>query len=182
MTTAAVSRRYAAALFDVVGKTGQTDRALSDLNAVRSLVAGHDELRKVLENPAIPHARKKAMFEALLSRLGGVCPEVGRLIGLMADRDRLSLIDGVAAAFQTRVNEARKIMPAEVVTVEPLDEISRSAIAGALKRATGNDVRISERLDPALVGGVVARVGSLVFDGSVTRQLERLRQRLTTGA
>jgi len=182
MTTAAVSRRYAAALFEVVDKSGQTDRALTDLKALRGLVADHDELRKVFENPAIPHARKKAMLEALLARLGGVCPEVGRLLGLMADRDRLSLIGGVATSFEARVNEARKIMPAEVVTAEPLDDASRLAIAGALKRATGNDVRMSERVDPALVGGVVARIGSMVFDGSVTRQLERLRERLTTGA
>jgi len=182
MTMAAVSRRYGAALFDVVDRAGHTDRALTDLRTLRSLVADHDDLRKVFENPAIPHARKKAVLDALLARLGGVSPEVGRLLGLMADRDRLSLIGGVATAFETRVNEARKIMPAEVVTAEPLDEAGRSAIAGALKRATGNDVRISERIDPALVGGVVARVGSLVFDGSVTRQLERLRQRLTMGA
>jgi len=182
MTTGAVSRRYAAALFDVVDTSGQTSRALGDLQSFSGLVSGHDELCKVFESPAIPHARKKAVLEALIARLGTVSPEVTRLLGLMADRDRLSLISAVTAAFEARVNEARRIMPAEVVTAEPLDDASRSAIAGALKKATGNDVRISERVDPALVGGVVARVGSLVFDGSVTRQLERMRQRLTAGA
>lgn len=182
MTTGAVSRRYAAALFDVVKKSGQTDRALADLGTIAGLVDAHDELRKVFENPAIAHSRKKAVLDAIVGRVGPITPEVDRLLGLMADRDRLSLIGAVAAAFETRVNESRHIVPAELTTAEPLDETSREAIAEALKRATGNDVRITERVDPTVVGGVVARVGSLVFDGSVTRQLERLRQRLMTQA
>lgn len=181
MTAGAVSRRYAAALFDVVQKSGHTDRALVDLRMVAGLIGAHDELRKVFENPAIAHARKKAVLNAIIGRVGPVATEVERLLGLMADRDRLSLIGAVATAFETRVNESRRIVPAEVTTAEPLDEASRSAIAEALRRATGNDVRITERVDPAVVGGVVARVGSLVFDGSVTRQLERLRQRLAAG-
>lgn len=182
MTGSALARRYAAALFDVVERNGQTGRALADVTGIRDLVIGHPHLRKVLETPAIPVARKRAVLDAIVASVGGVCEEVSRLLGLLAERDRLSMLGDVATTFEVRVNEARRIMPAEVVSAVPLQPADRSAIEGALGRATGNDIRLTERVDPSLVGGIVARVGSLVFDGSVTRQLERLRQRLLTGA
>jgi F-type H+-transporting ATPase subunit delta len=75
--------------------------------------------------------------------------------------------------------ELRRVVPAEVVTAMPLDATARDAIASALGRATGAQVTLTERVDPEIVGGLVARVGSLVFDGSLTRQVERLRERLT---
>jgi len=181
MTTGAVARRYAAALFDVVEASGRTDHALADLAGMRQLVDEHAELRKVFETPAIPAGRKKALVDALVARAGGMTPEVTRLLGLMAERDRLPVLAAVAAAFEARVNEARRIVPAEVVTAAPLETTHRASIRRALAQATGSDVRLTERVDPSLVGGLVARVGSLVFDGSVTRQVERLRQRLLTG-
>ncbi len=182
MTSGALARRYAAALFDVTEKTGGTAQAFADLQALRDVIAGHDELRKVLSSPAIPAVRKRAIVTALAARAGMASPEVARLVELMAERGRLWLVGEVTSAFEGRVNELRKVMPAEVTSAQPLDETSRAAIAGALKRATGSDVRITERVDPSLVGGIVARVGSLVFDGSVIRQMERLRQRLLSGA
>jgi F-type H+-transporting ATPase subunit delta len=181
VTAGSVARRYAAALFDVAEKSGATDRALADVRALRDLVEGHEELRKVFASPAIPASRKKAVLDAIVARAGLASVEVVRLAELLAGRDRLALVGAVASAFEARVNEARKIVPAEVVTAEPLDATSRTAIASALGRATGNEVRLTERVDPSLVGGLVARVGSLVFDGSITRQMERLRQRLLTG-
>jgi F-type H+-transporting ATPase subunit delta len=180
--SAALARRYATSLFAVVQQTGRADQAVTDLVALRDLVSSHDELRRVFEAPSIPPARKKAVLEAIVARGGLASVEVARLLGWMAERDRLAMIPAVTEAFEARVNEARRIMPAEIVTAAPLDEVNRTALSGALERATGNEVRLSERVDPSLVGGVVARVGSLVFDGSVVRQIERLRERLLSGA
>jgi F-type H+-transporting ATPase subunit delta len=177
MTAAAAARRYASALFDVVQQTGQVDAALRDLSGLRDLIASHELLRKVFDTPAVPASRKRAMIDALLAA-GGAGEEVRRLLQMMADRDRLALVPEVARAFAARVMVARRQMAAEVVTAAPLADTHRDALAGALKRATGNDVTLSERVDPSIVGGLVARVGSLVFDGSVTRQLERMRLRL----
>ncbi|HUF46712.1 MAG TPA: ATP synthase F1 subunit delta [Vicinamibacterales bacterium] len=178
----ALARRYAAALFDVVQRTGKADEAVRDLLALRDLVAAHDELRRAFEARGVPAAQKKKVLEAVVAQVGLASVEVARLLGLMAERDRLAMIPAVAAAFEARVNQARRIMPADIVTAAPLDEVNRTAIAGALERATGNEVRLRERVDGSLVGGVVARVGSIVFDGSVARQIERLRERLLTGA
>jgi F-type H+-transporting ATPase subunit delta len=145
-------------------------------------VPAPDDLRRVFDTPTVPPAKKKAVLDAILARLGDVTPEVRRLLGLLGDRDRLGMIGDLAAAFATRVNEARREAPAEVVSAMPLDAADRSALSTALERATGHRVRLTERVDPALVGGLVARVGSRVFDGSVARQIERLRERLRSGA
>jgi F-type H+-transporting ATPase subunit delta len=88
------------------------------------------------------------------------------------------LLPGVTAAFDERVRQERHLLQAEVVTAVPLPDAQRTALAGALRRAAGSDLTITEKVDPSIIGGVIARVGSLVFDGSVTRQLERMKQRL----
>jgi F-type H+-transporting ATPase subunit delta len=175
------ARRYAHALFDVV-PADRADRVAADLQAFAAIVAGHDELRRVLETPTVPPQRKRVLVEALVDAGGGVADEVRRLLGLLADRDRLALVPAVAEVFATRVMESQRVVAAEVVTAAPLGVDARSQIAGALGRVTGREIRMEERVDPEIVGGLVARVGSIVFDGSVTRHLQRLRARLLAGA
>jgi F-type H+-transporting ATPase subunit delta len=178
VTPRAAAHRYANALFDVTRENGQTDRAGRDLQAFSDLVAGNEGLRRVFGAPAVAPQKKVAIVARVLDVAGDVCPEVGRLLTLLAGRDRLALLPEVADAFAARVLEAKRIASADVVTAVPLDDARRAALAAALGRAVGRDVTIRERLDPSIIGGVVARVGSVVFDGSVVRQLERLRQHL----
>lgn len=182
MTLRGIDRRYANALFDVVSRGGDLSKARADLDDMAAVVAGHDELRRVLESPAVPAPKKRAVMSAVLDAAPGVMPEIRRTLLLMADNDRLALLGPVAARFGERVNLASKILPAEVTTAVPLAGESRAALAAALGRATGSAVTITERVDPGILGGVVARVGSLVFDGSVTHQLEKMRQKLLAEA
>lgn len=175
MTSRAVARRYAAAMFDVVRQDGDIDRAAHELNAIKYAIASHDQLRKVIEAPTVPMATKRAILDAVAS---GASPQVSRLLGLLADRDRLAMVSDVADAFGERVMKAKRIVPAEVVTAVPLGEASRAALTAALGRAAGADVTMTERVDPSIVGGVIAKVGSVVFDGSVTTQIARMKQKL----
>ena len=182
MTPRTIAKRYAAALFDIAQKAGSEERAERELADVAALIAEHDQLRNVLETPAVPPLVKKALVREILVRAGAtnLGAETQRLLAILGDRDRLMLLPDVARAFTDRVLQAKRIVPAEVVTAVPLADGSRAAIAEALKRATGSVVRLTTRVDPAIIGGVVARVGSVLFDGSITRQLERLGQRLRT--
>lgn len=177
MTLQAVARRYAGALFDVVSKNGELDSAYTGLSAFAELVNQSPELARAFASPAVPFAKKRAVAETLATQLG-VSGEVMRLLGVMGDRDRLSLVGEVATAFEARVMQARHVMQAEVTTAVPLSAETTASLAAALGRATGGTVKIDARVDPAIVGGVVARVGSMVFDGSVTRQLEMLKTQL----
>ena len=180
MSDRSVARRYAAALFEVARKAGHTDRAGEELLALVGIIEGHDELRRVLESPAIPAPVKKEIISSLLKASGGVSEEISRLVLMLAERDRLGVLNQIQTVYAARLLEEKKIVPAEVVTASPLSDENRAALTRALGSATGSEVRLTERVDPAIVGGVIARVGSLVFDGSVTRQLERLRQKLAT--
>src|SRR6185312_9724678 len=99
MTPRAIARRYAAALFDVARQHGEVDGIGHDLAAIRSLISGHPELRQVLDSAAVPAPKKRAVVEALLSAAGTVRPEVRRLLTMLADRDRLVLINELTDAY-----------------------------------------------------------------------------------
>lgn len=182
MTVQAVARRYAGALFDVVQKTGDSDRAARDLAAVRALVASHADLARVLETPAVPAAKKRALVDGLLAAGLDVSAPVARLLQMLADRDRLGALTAVETAFNERVMRARHVQTGEVVSAVPLGEPRLKALADALGKASGSQVTLTERVDPSIIGGFVARVGSVVFDGSVSHQLQRMRGRLLQDA
>jgi F-type H+-transporting ATPase subunit delta len=178
MTPHALARRYAGALFDVARKSGTLEAAGRDLSAMRDLVSGHDQLRKVFEAPVLPPQKKRAILEAILAACGPLAPDVRRLLLLLADRDRLVLLPQIVDVFVERANTVRRVMSADVVTALPLGDGHRAEVALALSRASGCDVTVHDRVDPSIIGGIIARVGSVVYDGSITRQLERMRQRL----
>lgn len=182
MSARSAARRYAAVLFEVVNKTGDVGRAERDLNAFVDLVNGHALLKQVLSSPALPAARKHAILEAIFAQAGDVTVEVQRLLLMLADRDRLTMLADVAAAYTARVMEHRKVVDAEIVTAHPLPEGRRDLLAKALSDASGASVQLKESINPEIVGGLVARVGSVVFDASLTRQLEKMRQRLLAQA
>ena len=177
MTLQALARRYAGALFDVARKSGGLEAAARDLSAIADLVAGHAELRRVFEAP-LPPAKKRAVLEAVLAAAGPGSPEVRRLLLLLAERDRLGLVPQIAAVFAEREMAVRRVLSADVVTAVPLGDARRAAVARALSRASGCDVTVHDRVDPSIIGGIIARVGSVVYDASLTRQLEKMRQRL----
>jgi F-type H+-transporting ATPase subunit delta len=175
-----IARRYAAALFDVVQKAGQADRAGDELKSIAQLIEGHSELSRVLAAPSVPPHIKKQILSEVLKAAGSTSPEVTRLVLMLADRARLSALAELQSAYAERLLTEKKIVPAQVVTAAPLSDASRAALKKALGAATGQDVTMTERVDPSIVGGVVARVGSVVFDGSVASQLDKLRQKLAT--
>ncbi len=179
MTAQSAVRRYAAALFELVSKKGDVDRAARDLQGVSDLVATSAELRQALTAIAVPADKKAAVVSKVLEAAGGVTPEVAKAIQLLTEHNRLALLADLATAFGDRVRDAKGVLPAEVVTAVPLEDGKRAALQSAIANASGKNVTLSARVDPAIMGGVIARVGSVVFDGSVTRQLERLKQRLT---
>jgi F-type H+-transporting ATPase subunit delta len=178
MTSRAVARQYALALFDVAQKGRQIDRIGRELSDFATLVASHEELARVFANAAVPPAQKRAIVDGLVRSWPGFSPEVRRLLEMLADRDRLMYLDAMTAAFTEKAMEASGVVRAELVTAGPIDAQARAEIARALGRALGRDVTMSERVDSAIVGGFVAKVGSVVFDGSIARHLERIREKL----
>jgi F-type H+-transporting ATPase subunit delta len=178
----AVARRYAGALFDVTEQRGTSVQAQASLSGVRAVIAEHPDLKHVLGSAAVTARQKRAILDAELAKLPPLNQEVARLLTALADRDRLGLIDLVGTQFDDRILDKSRVVNADVVTAVPLGAGQEAALAAALGRAVDRVVRIHARVDSSIVGGVIARVGSLVFDGSVTRQLEKMKTRLAIEA
>ena len=181
MTSKAAALRYARALFDVALKeSSPLEQIEAELAGFVDLFRQHPTLEKVLLNPAVPVTRKSAAVGELLASLG-VHPVLGKLLMLLAGRDRLSVLPDLLAAFRDRLMDHQQVVRAEVTTATPLSADGARDIERHLARLTGKTVRLSARVDPAIIGGVVARIGSTVYDGSVTHQLEKIRMRLAQG-
>lgn len=183
MTSRAAATRYARALFDVVrhesgGRQADLEKVQQELSEFAQLVTSHESLARVLVHPAIPAARKRAVVETLLGRAPGLSPVLSRLLLLLAERDRLVLLPDVADAYRTRLMDHLHVVRAEVTTAIPLPPDRVQALREGLARATGREVQLGTRIDASIIGGAVARIGSTVYDGSVTTQLERLKQKL----
>jgi F-type H+-transporting ATPase subunit delta len=176
-----VARQYALALFTVAARAKSEQSVGRELDAFAELVDSHDELRAALSSGAIPRADKRALVTALAGRVG-LSGEVARLVELLADNGRLPLLADIAREYRRRAMEADGRVTAELVTALPIDDARRDALAAALGQATGRQVEVTGRVDPAMIGGAVARVGSVVYDGSVASQLERMRRGLVADA
>ena len=178
MSTRASAARYAKALFDVAVAESTPEQVEKELVAFSDLVRTHADLRQVFESPAIPAARKAAVVAQLLDRQQPSGP-VRKLLLLLADRDRLELLADLVAVFHERVMEHLKVVQAEVTTAAPLPADQAAQLQQRLGSMIGRTVTLTTRVDPALIGGMVTRIGSTVYDGSVATQLAALRQRLT---
>ena len=177
MSTRASAARYARALLDAVAKTGNPEQVEQDLTAFDALVTQTPELQKAFSNPAIPVTAKRGIVEKLLAK-GGISGLAAKVLLLLAERDRLADVGDFAAAYRERLMEFRRIVRAEVTTAEPLGPERLAEMEKRLAAATGRRVTMTTRVDPALIGGAVARVGSVVYDSSIATQLERIRERL----
>jgi F-type H+-transporting ATPase subunit delta len=107
-----------------------------------------------------------------------VLPIVAKLLALLAERDRLIVLPDLVKSYRERLFDYRRIVRAEVTTAAPLESSKTTIIEQQLAHATGRTVLLQTRVDPAIIGGLVAKVGSTVYDASITRQLERMKQRL----
>ena len=179
MTNKTAAIRYARALLDVaVKEQANLEQIENELSQFADLFKQYPLLEKVLLNPAVPVPRKRAAVADLLAQ-AKFTPIVTKLLTLLADRDRLVLIPDLLASYRDRLLDHRGVVRAEVTTASTLDPGRADAIRQGLAALTGRTVQLATKIDPAIVGGLIARIGSTVYDGSVTRQLEKMKDRLT---
>ncbi len=177
MTIDAAVQRQARALVDVAERRGDSDRIDAELSAIAQAMTSDPGIARLLGPSALPPGRKIEALRALALK-AGLSDEVTKLLVLLAERDQLDTIPALASAFHARLMEKRNIVSAEITTAVPLPAEAADAIARRLGEVTGKRITLSARIDPSIIGGVVARVGSVVYDGSVTGQLARMRQKL----
>jgi len=178
----AISTRYAQALADAVfaaGSGADPQKISAELHTFNEIVKQSPELRKVLLSPAIANGRKRGVVE----RLGASIPVsrfVRNLLFVLIDRRRADLLQEIAPAFDEAVDERLGLVRAEVTSATALSDTQRRDVENALSEVAHRRVRCEFRVDDTLIGGIVARIGSTVYDGSVRSQLEAMRQSLVS--
>lgn len=178
MQNLSIARRYARALLDVALEGGAPDRIAEQLEGLSGLTKENADLRDVLSNPAYSRAQRGAVVDGLLKLSGKVDPAVQNLLGLLLDRHRVGFLPDIARIFREMADTRAGRVRGRVTSATPLDAAALANIEQALEKIVQRDVVLETRVDPSLLGGVSAQVGSMVYDGSLRAQLESLRQQL----
>jgi F-type H+-transporting ATPase subunit delta len=178
MVTGSLARRYAKAVMDL-GEAGKNlDKMSSDLDSLAKAMKDSDELQTVLTNPAIRRADRRRVIDGLLERIGAQ-PLTKNLIYLLLDSERLSSVPAIAREVAAMIQAKSGRISAEITSATALDASQVHQITVALEKLSGKKVDVSKREDPELLGGVVAKVGDVVYDGSLRTQLRSIRDELT---
>lgn len=172
-----VARRYARALFGIGLDAGKFEALGEELDGLAGLWRESDELRQALENPVFGAAEKRAVLESILPKVAPT-PEVQRFVLLLLERRRITLLPAIARAYRDLTDVHVGRVRAEVTSAEELPAATLDRVRRSLEQRTGKKVIVTPRVDRDLIGGIVARVGDLVLDGSVRTQLDDLRTRL----
>ena len=169
---------YARAFADVaVGSKLDFQRVLAELHAIDALLRESIQLRRVMENPSIPGDRKRAVLDGVAQKMG-VTRQVRNFIAVVTDHRRLPLLAEILKELEQVLNDRMGIADAEVVSARELSEDEAKLLESEIAKLTGKHVRARYRKDASLLGGALVRVGSTVYDGSVSEQLERIREQL----
>ncbi|HEY3522411.1 MAG TPA: ATP synthase F1 subunit delta [Candidatus Limnocylindrales bacterium] len=173
------ARRYAEAAFDLAHADGDLDGWAEDLRRVAA-VGADDRAADVLDNPTIPATeREEAVAKALA---GKVRDDVLRLAQLAVRRGRASVLPAVSSEFDRLLDRERGIVTAVVTSAGPLSDADAKAVSERVAELRGaSNVRLEQRVDESLIGGLTVRIGDRLIDASVRGRLERLRARIVAG-
>jgi F-type H+-transporting ATPase subunit delta len=179
---AAYVSRYATAFLEVVTAahldTAAMDRQFGDFLAT---LDGSHELREFFINPAIPTAQKLTFLDTLAAKLG-LQKELRNLLAVLIHNDRIGGVHEVVAAYRRLLQEQLGIRQAEIVTARELGDAERRELVESVGKLAGSRVEATFKLDKAILGGTVVRIGSTVYDGSVRGRLDRLKEQLTANS
>jgi F-type H+-transporting ATPase subunit delta len=177
MASGSISRRYARALFSIGVDRGNFEQLGKELEDVAAMWTGSAELRDALANPIFKASEKRAVLQSLLPRVAPTA-DVQKFVLLLLERRRLAAVPNIARAYRGMADEHTGRVRAHVTSALPLGAAELERVRQSLARRTGKQVILEASVDAALIGGIVARVGDLVLDGSVRTQLGTLREKL----
>ncbi len=172
-----VARRYAAALADVVAQRGEARQVQEELSAWELMIRNNAQLQEVFGNPTIPYDQKRKVLSTLIERTR-VRPVTANFLQVLLQNQRLTELGEVNQRFAHVLDERSGIVSAAVTTARPVPESSQQALRQTLTQLTGKEVRLSFQTDEELIGGIVTRIGSTVYDGSVRTQLQQVKEKM----
>ncbi len=172
-----IAKRYAKAYFELADEQGSLSEAQTELSEIVAFFDNEPELRGVLYNPVFETVQRKAVLNALLDKFE-LSKSLRSLLNLLVDKNKLAYVDLVAENFSRMVDEAEGRLKVEVASAAPLDEKLVASLRDEFSKLTGKQVELEVEVDESLLGGVVARYGGMVYDGSIKTQLKRMGEAL----
>ncbi len=169
-----IAGRYASALFELASEARQVPAVGADLGRFAALIAGSDDLQRLVRSPAYSAEEQVAAVSAILAKakIGGLA---GNFIKLVASKRRLFAVESMIEAYGELADRKAGIVKAEVTVAEALSDKNRKAVSEALNAVTGKKVSFSEKVDPAIIGGIIVKMGSRMVDSSVRTKLNSLK-------
>lgn len=177
MSSQAVARRYAVALADVALARGEAQEVREELAAWDELVRSNGQLLEVFRHPAISYEQKRSVLEELIKRTRPR-PTTANFLKVLLQNGRFAELSEVSTQFAQELDRRSGVVTAQVTTARPLPDDAQEALRTRLGQLTGSRVRLQFEVDDELIGGVVTRIGSTLYDGSVRGRLQQIRQRM----
>jgi F-type H+-transporting ATPase subunit delta len=177
MSVATVARRYAIALADVVIPNGEARQVQEELAAWEQMQDSNPLLKEVFGNPTVDYGQKQKLLSALIARVK-VRPTTANFLQVLLRNQRLLDLPYIIERFTQVLDERAGVVSAQVTTARPVDDSVKTTLEREIGRLTGKKVRLSFLTDEQLIGGLVTRIGSTIYDGSIRNQLDEAREQL----
>jgi F-type H+-transporting ATPase subunit delta len=172
-----MARRYAAALTDVVIAQNEAREVQEELNTWAQMMENNSALLEVFRNPTIPYDQKRNVLNTLVARTR-VRPTTANFLQVLLQNHRLAELHEINRKFALELDERSGVVSAQVTTARAVPESTQETLRAQLGELTGKRVRLQFAVDEELIGGIVTRIGSTVYDGSVRTQLQQIKQRM----
>lgn len=177
MSSQTVARRYASALADVVLEGGEEEQVQSELVAWEKMIAENQSLLEAFRNPTVAYEQKGKLLNELISRTK-IRPTTANFLRILLKNQRLAELSQVNAKLAQILDERAGVLSAKIASARPVSERNKAFLEEKLAGLTGKKPRLTFEIDESLLGGIVTRIGSTIYDGSVRDQLRRLREEL----
>ena len=177
MSSETVARRYASALADVVSERNEAQLVQAELAAWAKMISENNALVEAFSNPTVAYEQKRNLLNELISRTK-VRPTTTNFLRTLLKNQRLAELPQVNDKLAQILDERAGIVSAEIISARPVADNARELLEEKLREITGKKARLTFATDESLLGGIITRIGSTVYDGSVSNQLSRLREEL----
>jgi F-type H+-transporting ATPase subunit delta len=181
MNNETIARRYSTALADVVISHKEADSVRAELATLGELFESNDQLKNVFSNPSITHSNKEKVLDALMSK-AKPSKTTSNFLKVLLQNGRLADIADINKRFASVLEERSGTVSAQIVSARELPPDEKAEFEKNLQKITGKKVNIKYEIDKDIIGGVITRIGSTVYDGSVKTKLETLKEQLIGGS
>lgn len=179
MINKAIARRYAYAIFEIASEKNRAEKFAQDLKTIINQIDNNPAIKKFIYGRLVPAKAKKEFISKIAPR--EIDQMVLNFIYLVMDKSREQYLTGIVDAFDQLAAEEKRIVPAQVQTAIPLTEGQIDQLEKQLSKKIGQSVKAKITVEPSLIGGMAVRIGDIVYDGSIVKKLDMLKEHLQKG-